>query len=171
MLNVAKAGVLAAFVPLAMALAPQAAMAQSVPSVYVSAADNDNTGNTQCRLYHGAVVSAVEQALRSNGVALGTQDDYFKDRALAMYVSVTALRGETNGGELLGNCAAYVNLEFSSATNITNPATGGKHWASVMFCNIGTLFNWSVDTIQDRTNQEVRSLTSQCLEKYRKSVR
>jgi len=40
-----------------------------------------------------------------------------------------------------------------------------------MFCNVGTLFNWDVDTIQTRAAEEMRSLTRQCLDKYRGSIR
>lgn len=171
MRHVSKLKALAALVPLAVAVAPCVAQAQSVPPVYVSASDNDDDGNTQCRLYHSSLVGAVESELRSQGISIGSQDDYFKDRALAMYISVTALRGKTNGGDLLDRCSAYVNVEFSTATNVTNPATGGRHWASIMFCNTGTLFNWDVATIQGRATDDVRSLTRQCLEKYRKSIR
>ena len=171
MRNITKARLLAAIVPFAIGLAPQAASAQSVPSVYVSAAGQDDDGNTQCRLYHNAMVGAVENELRGQGISIGSQDDYFKDRALAMYISVTAMRGKTNSGELLDRCAAYISVEFSTATNVTNPATSGRHWASIMFCNPGTLFNWDAATIQNRANEDVRSLTRQCLDKYRKSIR
>ena len=167
----ATARLAATVLPAVLAVAPLPVLAQSVPPVYVSAAGEDNDSNSQCRLYHGSMVGAVENALRGQGISIGSQDDYFKDRALAMYISVTALRGKTNGGDLTSHCAAYLNLEFSSATNVTNPATGGKHWASVMFCNVGTLFNWDVDTIQTRAAEEMRSLTRQCLDKYRSSIR
>ena len=72
----ATARLAAAVLPAVLACAPLPALAQSVPPVYVSAAGEDNDSNSQCRLYHGTMVGAVENALRNQGISIGSQDDY-----------------------------------------------------------------------------------------------
>ncbi len=162
---------IASALPLAASMITSTAYAADIPPVYVSASDGDDEQNTACNLRHAQAVTTVQGALRNRGVKIGSQDDYFADRAMVMYVSLTALRQQNNSGEQLTHCAAYVELEFSTGTNVVNPVNSQKHWASISWCNVGTLFNWRASEIQGRASEELRDLVGRCLDKYTSSIR
>ena len=148
--------VAAAAVALALFVAPS--HAQGPSAVYVMGED-DYGDMKACNLTFASAISAVEAALRYNGVSVASREDAMSQRALRAYVNLIALNDPTG-------CAAYVKIEFSTSQFVNLPSSlglGPGRYGLVKLCDNGSLFIGPAYDLQSRVNSVLRDFTDQCI--------
>lgn len=147
-------------------LSPASAAAQSpFPPVYVGG-ETDNPDMQACSTTYASAISAVEAAFRYNHVTIGTRSDYINSRAIKAYVNVNVMPLRYTSGEYSGVCAASVELSLEGSTTVTNPVTGTRHFAPVIYCTRGVLLTNSTLATQRRINENLSDYVNQCVAEY-----
>lgn len=134
------------------------ALAADFPPLYVYG-EKDDANARACNVSTLSAIAAAQRALRDKGVRIATEDDYFHDRALAVYLTTT----------VTSTCAAGVQLSIQTTTTLINPVTQQRNFAIAEFCNESSIMTG--EDLQKRINADVVTLIGTCLDKYTKSVR
>lgn len=135
------------------------AEAQSPSAVYVMGESEDSPGIKECSLSYSSATSAIEAALRYNGVKLATEQQVLADEAIRAYVNINALH-EARG------CFASVKLAFDTIQIVPLPITlkmGDSIVGTVRFCERETVMSGPTYDFQARINQWLRDSTDVCI--------
>lgn len=138
--------------------------APAVPPVFVVSEKDVPELAARCAATHAPAIAAAQTALRRQGVAIASQDDYIADRALNVYIVI-------NGVPVTQGCATNVRVSLQTYTTVINPVTRGRHRATIAFCDQSVFLTGGAGTFQQRINGWVAERMAVCVDRYRKSIR
>ena len=151
----------AAAVALAFFVAP--AHAQAPSAVYVMGEADDADMNA-CNVTYASSISAIEAALRYNGVKVASRAAAMTDQAIRAYVSLTIIAGSSV-------CSASVRVDFDNYQYVNLPESlgmGSERHSKVLFCSASTLLTGRAYDFQSRINSSLRDFTDECISEMSK---
>jgi hypothetical protein len=142
-------------------LMPNTALrAQTFPKVYVYG-ESDDADNISCSASHKSAVSAVQAALRSNGVDITYNQSDFP--YMQAYVNVTAVKPADI-------CAVSWSIRFKNNQFLFDEFAKKDIFASVVYCSNGGIITGSNSHIYSSILNNMRDATNECVSTYYETI-